>query len=364
MGNTIPVQIRSVDPYSSYNSDIVNKLTRIITDGNNVLLSGSPIDVTQLSPSSITVTEGKCVIQDVLLEIQDFAVDLTDPDFYIDSSSGTWNETGYYLVVMQYEYQKTSPPPSAYIRVIMPSQKATLYDPSIHLFLKCIEVNNVSGFAITTLHDLDIDNPSINRPDSMAGSGGAGGSNVVITDGNTTGLGAALYSQGTGAIDRWDEIWVKTLHVENIDNSSPPSPPGSGVYGTSTYGSGTYGDLAEMYSSDPERILEVGSVVSLSDGEYQVEQCNEELSIHTMGIVSSEPAYLLNSHLKEGTQVGLVGRIPVKIVGPIKKKDIIVSCGDGCARAATDPSEYVFKIGISLENNNNNDVKLVDCFIK
>ena len=43
MGNPIPVQVRSVDPYASYNSDVVNRLTRIISNGNDCILHSNPI---------------------------------------------------------------------------------------------------------------------------------------------------------------------------------------------------------------------------------------------------------------------------------------------------------------------------------
>ena len=172
MGN-IPDQTRSVDPYSSYNSDIVNKLTRIISDGNNILLMPSPIDVSQVDLTNITVLEGKAIMQDVLIEIQDHGIDLTEAEFYVDDSGGVWNEIGYYYVVLAYEYQKTSPPPEASLMIILPSQRGTLFDPNKHLFLKCLEVSNPGSYQIDDLLDYDPDNPSINREDLIAGAGGA-----------------------------------------------------------------------------------------------------------------------------------------------------------------------------------------------
>jgi len=173
MGNPVPSQIRSVDPYSSYNSDVVNKLTRIISDGNNILLTPSPIDVSQVDLTNITVLEGKAIMQDVLIEIQDINIDVTDSDFYVDDSGGVWNETGYYYVVLAYEYQKTSPPPEASVMIILPSQRGTVFDPDKHLFLKCLEVSNPGSYQIDDLLDYDPDDPSINREDLIAGAGGA-----------------------------------------------------------------------------------------------------------------------------------------------------------------------------------------------
>ncbi len=186
MGNTVPSQIRSVDPYASYNSDVVNKLTRIITDGRNILLTPSPIDVSIIDTTHIRALAGKAVMQDVLIEIQNLDVDVTDIDFYVDSSGGVWNEEGYYLVVLYYEYNKTSPAPVAEIKIILPSQKATVYDPTKHLFLKCMNViDNGGTLEVDSLLDYDFDNPMVEREFSGAGSGG----NFVATDDNTIGLG-------------------------------------------------------------------------------------------------------------------------------------------------------------------------------
>jgi hypothetical protein len=364
MGNPVPSQIRSVDPYASYDSNVVNHLTRMISDGKNILLSPSPIDVSWINTTFVRVAMGKAIMDDVLIETTGVLdVDLSDIDFYI--SGGGWGEIGNHLIVLQYEYQKTSPPPVAEIKIITPSQKATLYDPTRHLFLKCIEVTNPgSGLQVTdpdSVRDYDPDNPSVDRTDLIAG---ASAGNFVATDKDTEGVGNNLYSVGTGPYDRFNKIWVKELMVETVTVTPPTSPPGSAVYGTALYGSGTYGDLAEKYTCDPLVVLEPGTVIEMSDGEYEVESCNQDLSPFVIGVISTEPAYILNSHLKDGALVGLVGRVPTKVVGPVKRKDIMVSAGNGCLRATSNPLEYYAKVGIALETSSDESIKLITCLIK
>jgi len=362
MGNPVPSQIRSVDPYASYDSNVVNQLTRIVSDGENILLSPSPIDVSLINTTTVKALAGKAIMQDVLIEIQDINIDPSDIDFYLDSSGGIWNETGYYLVVLHYEYQKTSPPPEAAIKIIMPSQKATLFDPTKHLFLKCLDVSNSGLNEIDDVLDSDPDDPTLDRSELITG---ASAGNFVATDKDTTDLGGTLYSVGSGPYDRFDEIWCKTMNVEQIVYTPPVSPPGSAVYGTSTYGSGTYGDLAEYYLSDPNAPLETGTVIEMSNGEFEVEACGMELSPYIVGVISDDPAYILNSSMKDkGALVGLVGRIPTKIIGKVKRKDVLVSAGNGCLRAATSPLEYYAKVGLALEDNADENIKLVLCFIK
>lgn len=343
MGNPIPSQERSVDPYSSYNSDVVNKLTRIISDGENILLTPTPIDASIADTTTVSVSAGKCLKDDVLIEIQDIDIDMTDEDFYVDSSGGVWNETGYYYLVLEYEYQKTSPPPEASIKVIMDSQRSTVYDSSKHLFIKCLEITG--SYQVTTLYDYDPDDPTLTRSVKGAGSG-----NYVKTDGDTTGLGAGLYSVGTSDTDRFDEIWCATLNADTISGSASEAK---------------YADLAEKYTIDPDYPLELGAVVEMSGcDEFEIQECDTELSPFVMGVISTAPAYLMNKDLKDSMAVGLVGRLPVKVIGPVFKKDILVSAGDGCLRAAVGTHEYPFKVGMSLETNDEDGIRLVECFIK
>ena len=45
MANIYPSQERHIDSYATYYSDTVNKLTRIVSLGNNCILSNDQIDV-------------------------------------------------------------------------------------------------------------------------------------------------------------------------------------------------------------------------------------------------------------------------------------------------------------------------------
>ena len=359
MGNPIPTQVRSVDPYASYNSDVVNKLTRMISDGNNILLMPSAPTITQLSSSMIRVNAGKSIMDDVLIEIEDINMDLNDLDFYLNPSEGLWQGAGYYYVILHYEYQRTSPPPSASVRIIKPIDHG-MFDDTKHLFLGVLNVNDPGGVeTITEILDYDPGNPAIGREE-----GGANTGNYVATDANTTGLGAGLYNVGSGIDDRFNELWVRNLKVANIEYISGEGGD-TGSYGTTTYdNTDEFGDLAERYTYDLNIPLETGTVVSISDGEYEIEQCNDELSIHTVGVISESPAYTMNNNLEDSAVVGIVGRVPVKVIGPIKKRDVIVSCGNGCAKATNNPTEYIFKIGIALESNSDESVKLIECSIK
>ena len=75
------------------------------------------------------------------------------------------------------------------------------------------------------------------------------------------------------------------------------------------------------------------------------------MSSAVAGIVSENPAYLMNSG-QQGTHivaVALQGRVPCKVIGPIRKGNMIVSAGNGLARAEKRP-EVGTVIGKSLED--------------
>jgi hypothetical protein len=109
-----------------------------------------------------------------------------------------------------------------------------------------------------------------------------------------------------------------------------------------------YADLAENYAADAE--YEPGTVVDFG-GNAEVTISNESGSTRIAGVVSTQPAYLMNSHMEAEhvAAVALMGRVPVKVIGPVRKGDMMVSDGAGRAKSATRP-EMGSVIGKALEN--------------
>ena len=85
-----------------------------------------------------------------------------------------------------------------------------------------------------------------------------------------------------------------------------------------------YADLAENYLADDE--YETGTVVVLG-GEYEVTECDKKDDFRVAGIISENPAHLMNSELEGDyiATVALQGRVPCKVIGRIKKGDLIVT---------------------------------------
>jgi hypothetical protein len=97
-----------------------------------------------------------------------------------------------------------------------------------------------------------------------------------------------------------------------------------------------YADLAEMYVSDA--VYEPGTVVVFG-GDQEITISMVEASRRVAGVISTNPAHVMNSGLQgEFTlAVALSGRVPTLVVGPVAKGDMMVSAGNGRARAESDP---------------------------
>jgi len=113
--------------------------------------------------------------------------------------------------------------------------------------------------------------------------------------------------------------------------------------GTST--TAKYADLAERYTSDAN--YEPGTVVDFG-GDADVTLSNIDESPAVAGVVSTNPAYMMNSD-SDGLYIALVGRVPTKVTGPVRKGQMMVSNGDGTARGENNPIMGSV-IGKSLEN--------------
>lgn len=127
------------------------------------------------------------------------------------------------------------------------------------------------------------------------------------------------------------------------------------LYGRST--SATYADLAERYTTDKEYIPGTVIVVALSNDVDATQSF--EVGQRVIGVVSTNPAHVMNDEC-DGQAIGLTGRLPVLVNGPIKKGQTIISTPDGKAMVGDGPNVF----GQALETNLDAGVKLVECIIK
>jgi len=126
-----------------------------------------------------------------------------------------------------------------------------------------------------------------------------------------------------------------------------------------------YADLAEIYSSDAD--YEPGTVLMIG-GEAEVTQTTEAFSPDVFGIVSTNPAYLMNS-TAEGVAVALEGRVPCKVIGPVRKGQRLVSSEEpGVARAVSDYErqealDWYRIVGRALADKTTEGIELVEVIV-
>jgi hypothetical protein len=112
----------------------------------------------------------------------------------------------------------------------------------------------------------------------------------------------------------------------------------------------TYADLSEKYVADAE--YEPGTVLVFG-GEQEVTLSTQFDSTRVAGVVTTNPAYTMNSECPGEfvADIALQGRVPVKVVGPVFKGDLLVSAGNGHAIANNEARAGTI-IGKSLANFN------------
>ena len=132
-----------------------------------------------------------------------------------------------------------------------------------------------------------------------------------------------------------------------------------GVYhGTAT--AARYADLAERYASDEQ--YEPGTVLVFG-GSKEVTESTSANDRRVAGVVSTNPAHIMNDALEGGIALALTGRVPCKVVGVIKKGDLIVTSHiPGVAMANDDPKMGTV-IGKALEDYDSPEVGIIEVVV-
>ena len=126
-----------------------------------------------------------------------------------------------------------------------------------------------------------------------------------------------------------------------------------------------YADLAERFEADNEYLA--GTVVELG-GEKEITKVKDALSNKVFGVVSSKAAYLMNATAgsnKTHPPVAVSGRVPVNVIGKVKKGDRLVSAGNGLARAGNDSELTPWNvIGRALIDKNTENEGVIEAIVK
>jgi len=100
----------------------------------------------------------------------------------------------------------------------------------------------------------------------------------------------------------------------------------------------------QIYDIDYKQATRVATTtnITLSGGTNEITISTKSHDTRVAGIVSTDPAYLMNSALDCTTalEVALVGRVPCSVVGTIHKGDRLVSSDFPGVAQALDMSQY------------------------
>ena len=129
--------------------------------------------------------------------------------------------------------------------------------------------------------------------------------------------------------------------------------------------SAQYADLAERFAAD--NVYTPGTLMALGGAE-EITQVNEENTENVFGVISSRAAYLMNAGAGDNDThpaIAISGRVPVRVIGEVRKGDRLVSAGNGLARAGSQDEITAFNVvGRALENKYTSNEGLVECFVK
>jgi hypothetical protein len=150
-----------------------------------------------------------------------------------------------------------------------------------------------------------------------------------------------------------------------VISSGSPSTPGI-IEGAWSLSSGstltaTYADLAERYEADA--VYEPGTVLILG-GEKEVTISRSLGDTAVAGVVSTAPAFKMNSAAGDDNThpyIALAGRIPCKVVGQIKKGDLLITSNTpGVAISGKKQANPNCVIGRAMQDYSSNEIGLIE----
>ena len=224
---------------------------------------------------------------------------------------------------------------------------------------------NVSGANLTTAGVVtatgNVSGGNITTAGVVVATGNVSGGNIV-TSNNVSGttltgtLTTAAQPNVTSVSSLFTSLTfanAQTITGNNLSittgaNTNLGSITGNWTLTTGSRLQATYADLAEYYSADdyyqPGTVLEFG-------GAYEVTLAKDGTN-KVAGVVSTDPAYAMNAKCPGmAVALALQGRVPCKVRGKVEKGDMMISAGDGFARACINPT-IGSVIGKALENFN------------
>jgi len=181
---------------------------------------------------------------------------------------------------------------------------------------------------------------------------------IVVRDGSAN----ITANRFIGTADKADQLLVGAAYRSSATtataNTIAARDASGDIYASLFQGTATaarYADLAEKYLADQE--YNIGTVVVVG-GEAEVTA--SIAGQRAIGVVSANPAFMMNKDLEGGTYIALKGRVPVKVNGSVKKGDRLTAGDNGCAVVVNECKDV---FAVALESSDNAGIKLIEAVV-
>ena len=182
--------------------------------------------------------------------------------------------------------------------------------------------------------------------------------NATFGTSNYTNASVAAYLPSYGGAISVSSITASSDLVGNIGSAGVRF---NTVFAKAT--SALYADLAENYESDCD--YSAGTVVVFG-GDKEITVTGQTADPAVAGVVSTNPAYLMNG-AASGLPIALRGRVPVKLMGAVKKGDLLVTANiPGVAKSVGIDVSYgaaVFAKSLTTLDQSDDEVSVIEAVI-
>jgi hypothetical protein len=180
----------------------------------------------------------------------------------------------------------------------------------------------------------------------------------LTVGGNISSTGGSV-NFGTAAISLGSIINNNANGVGNIGSSTTYF---NTIFAKAT--SAEYADLAERFEADAA--YPAGTVVILG-GEKEITAAMEDATDEVFGVISTRAAFTMNGAAgsdETHPPIAMTGRVPVRVVGKVRKGERLVSAGNGLARAAARNEWTAYNvIGRALKDKTTEDEGTVEAIV-
>jgi hypothetical protein len=176
---------------------------------------------------------------------------------------------------------------------------------------------------------------------------------------------ANVATQPSGTVDFTNATWSTLQTGNHVPGSSNVFTLGSTTAwwqkAFTVSATAQYADLAENYTSDSDY---APGTVLVFGGEAEVTQSATSHDTRIAGVVSTNPAYLMNG-AEPGIAVALQGRVPCRVLGPVAKGDRLVASQHPGIAQKLNPDLYEpgCIIGKALQAIDSTDISIIEVVV-